>query len=238
MRNATMRRIKQLQPKIWLVTVLVAFATVAEAQTPQTNSNAPPYLTAYVAVLTGLLGFLGSWIGAQIALQSFKRQRAFDKQLDWYERAASAIHSLADYIQVAWTSEENKATAKKLAADWKNVASAHRVLDKIFAESRLYASETAVREITTITRRVQEIANKTAVFDPKTFEPDTRDELLGEIDELSNFLEDSLPSLVEEGRIHLGIDRVSFWDRLKSYSKSMLLIWDSLTATFKRMHQT
>jgi hypothetical protein len=78
-RNATMRRIKQLQPKIWLVTVLVAFATVAEAQTPQTNSNAPPYLTAYVAVLTGLLGFLGSWIGAQIALQSFKRQRAFDK---------------------------------------------------------------------------------------------------------------------------------------------------------------
>jgi hypothetical protein len=220
-RNAVARCAEQLQLMFWLLAATIVAATVANAETSAPTATGPPYLSVYIAILTGLLGFFGSWIGAHVALLNFKRQRAFDKQLDWYERAAGAIHSLADYIQVALTSEENKEPAKKLEADWKNVQSAHRVLDKIFVESRLYASESAIRDITKITRKVQKVANQTEAFDPTTFKPGTRGELLGEIDRLSNFLEDASPSLVEEGRIHLGIDRVSFLHRLKSLSKSV-----------------
>jgi hypothetical protein len=55
---------------------------------PTTN----PYVQVYAAIASGLMGFIGSWLGAQIALLSFKRQRAFDKQLDWYDRATRALH--------------------------------------------------------------------------------------------------------------------------------------------------
>jgi hypothetical protein len=86
----------------WVTFGLSTIATTAWADTP--SPCAPSYLSIYVALLTGMLGFLGSWMGAHIALLNFKRQRAFDKQLDWYERAVSAIHSMAEKIQIAYTS--------------------------------------------------------------------------------------------------------------------------------------
>jgi hypothetical protein len=36
-----------------------------------------PYVPLYAAIASGLMGFIGSWLGAQIALSNFKRQRAF-----------------------------------------------------------------------------------------------------------------------------------------------------------------
>jgi hypothetical protein len=54
---------------------IVAILTLAGIVTPALadETRGSPYLTAYVALLTGVLGFVGSWIGAYVALANFKR---------------------------------------------------------------------------------------------------------------------------------------------------------------------
>jgi hypothetical protein len=42
-------------------------------------------------VVPGLLSLIGAYLGALIALRSFKKQRAFDRRLDWYQRAVSQL---------------------------------------------------------------------------------------------------------------------------------------------------
>jgi hypothetical protein len=72
----------------------------------------------YAAALTAAAGFLGSWVGAQLALLSFKRQRAFDKQLDWYERADKSLQELIEKIEIALTFQDEKGTP---AADLRGI---------------------------------------------------------------------------------------------------------------------
>jgi len=182
-------------------------ATNALAEGTQQNSTVSPYLTVYVAIVTALFGFVGSWLGAQVALLSFKRQRAFDKQLDWYERAARAIYSLAEKIQIAGTSEDNAATPSALEKQWRDVQHAHLVVDRISQEAKLYASNTAVVQIDQIAKKVQKLADETEAFDPPLIKASLRKEMIEKIYQLSLYLEKAAPPLLSEGRLHLGIDR-------------------------------
>jgi hypothetical protein len=160
-----------------------------------------------------LLGFIGSWMGAQIALLSFKRQRAFDKQLDWYERAAGAIHSMRDKIQIAYTFEKEKTEPDTLKGLWQSVQGAHVDLDRLALESALYADDKTITLMTAIAEKVQQVANKTEAFDPPRIKSD-KNKLLEEIFNLSTYLQDESKPLLQQGRIHLEIDRQPFWHRL------------------------
>jgi hypothetical protein len=208
------------------VTFAIVIASIVVITPALAADGAPPYLSAYVAVLTGLLGFIGSWIGAQIGLTNFKRQRAFDKRLEWYERAFGAVHSMAEKIQIACTSEANKEPPEKLNEQWRDVQLAHRVVDRVSLEAPLYGTYRAIAQMKKIARTVQEVADKTEAFDPPKFpksaggqegeegKPSSQ-ELLDEIEWLGEHLEKSLPALVGEGRKHLGINRRLFWNRLR-----------------------
>jgi|GEM_PF-4652571 len=176
------------------------------------------YLNASLSLLTGVLGFLGSWIGAQVALANFKRQRAFDKQLDWYERAVAAIHSLAEKIIVAVNAEDDERPADILATKWVEVQLAHRALDRVAQEAPLYASAGALGEIIKIQKKVQEIANKTMAFDPPNFPKQSdRFKLIKRIYSLGEYLEKASSPLLHEGRIHLGIGRPSLRERTQTF---------------------
>jgi len=59
-----------------------------------------PWATVIAALVAA---FLGSAIGAIAALSRFKRERAFDRQLDWYERMIRALHDMALRIDIAVT---------------------------------------------------------------------------------------------------------------------------------------
>jgi hypothetical protein len=162
-----------------------------------------------VAVVTAVFGFLGSWLGASFALQSFKRQRAFDKQLDWYERAAQAIFRLAETIQVADTYQDEKGTPPtQLKKRWQEVQSAHLQILRVAHDARLFASKNAVAQMNRIVKHVQKVADLTEAFDPPKIKDDeNREDLLWKIYNLSEFLENSAPPLLAEGRAHLGIDQ-------------------------------
>src|SRR5882762_935006 len=79
------RRLVSLGPIRAVIVLTYALIVIFSAMTtPAVAADTSPYVQFSVALLTGVLGFVGSWIGAQVALTNFKKQRAFDKQLEWY----------------------------------------------------------------------------------------------------------------------------------------------------------
>ena len=138
----------------------------------------PSYIPLYAALATGVLGFVGSWLGAQIGLSSFRRQRAFDKQLDWYERAIRAINELAEAIEIADTFQNEKSTNREtLAGLWSGVQSAHLRIGRIEQEAALFASPKAVQEIFRINEFVQDTADRSEAFDPPKIKASDREEI-------------------------------------------------------------
>lgn len=165
------------------------------------------YISLVIPVITGLLGFLGAWLGARLALANFKKQKAFDKQLDWYERASLAIYSMAEAIQIADTFQsDKKSSAEDLAENWRAVQRAHLELDRMSHDATLYGSHVAKELLDKISKKVQKLSNETDGFTPVNIPASKRQEALIEIYQLSTFLEKSSPALLAEARKHLGID--------------------------------
>jgi hypothetical protein len=166
----------------------------------------------YAAALTAAAGFIGSWVGARLALSSFKQQRAFDKQLDWYERADESLQEVIEKIEVALTFQEQKGTpAAHLKGNWGAVQSAHLRIDRIASQAALFASPDASEQISSAAMLVQEVADKTEAFDPLDIkEGKKRDEALELIGSLPDQLREMQKQLIIEARRHLGFDTGGF----------------------------
>ncbi len=211
------------QPVRMIIYLICAFTIASNTMIgPALAADTPPYVQISLALMTGLLGFIGSWIGAQVALGNFRKQRAFDKQLDWYERAVTAIHAMAEKIIIAVNYEDEQRSSKVLAAQWREVQLAHRAIDRVAQEAPLYATDNALAVIAEIQKKVQDVADKTTAFDPPKF-PEGADKykLLKKIYALGEFLEGASPPLLREGRLHLGIGRTNFWQRISGRSNAL-----------------
>jgi TPR repeat protein len=159
----------------------------------------------YAAIASGLMGFIGSWLGAQIALSNFKRQRAFEKQLDWYERAARALNDLAEKIDIAATFQDQPQTPQEdLHGHWSAVQQAHLELSRAAQDAALYASDAALKHLSGINKMVQEVADKTDAFDPPNIVVD-KEKSMSAIYNLPAKLEKGREPLLLEARRHLGL---------------------------------
>lgn len=168
-----------------------------------------------LVIVPGLLGFVGSWIGARIALSGFRRQRAFDKRLDWYERAAKSLRHLAQRIEIAMTFQrEEDVDPEFLEKLWRQIQSAHLDLDEIVHEAGFYGSAAAIALMNKIGHTVQGVADSTEAFDPDAIGEELRDAALEKVDGLVARLRKAHAPLVAEGRRHLGLDEVSWMGRL------------------------
>jgi hypothetical protein len=178
-------------------------------------------LKVILAVLPGLLGFVGSWIGAQIAMSSFKRQRAFDKQLDWYERAAHSLRDLAQKIEIAVTFQEEQGTSPEhLGRVWRDVQNAHLELDRLAHEAGFYGSTAAMSLITGISEAVQEVADQTAAFDVGELRGKKKQDALALITGLPERLIETHGPLVAEGRRQLRLDPSGWIMRWREWASS------------------
>jgi TPR repeat protein len=166
----------------------------------------------YAAALTAAAGFIGSWIGAQLALSNFKKQRAFDKQLDWYEKADERLQDLIEKIEIALTyQEEQGIPAANRTANWEDVQGAHLHIDRIASQAALFASPIATRLISTAAALVQTVADKTEAFDPPIIKDEKKkSEALKLIDTLPDKLRKTERQLIIEARRHLGFDAGGF----------------------------
>ena len=156
-------------------------------------------------VLAALIAaFVGSWVGAQLALSGFKKQRAFDRQLDWYERIIRGLHYMALRIDIAVTLKDDPTTTREVLAEvWEKVQSAHIDLEKLTSEGPLYGSQDAAKRTRHISEAVQKVAEKTEAFDPVNHKLTKHQMEL--IVDLAEELRRASKPLALEARTHLGI---------------------------------
>jgi hypothetical protein len=202
-------------PKLAALVSYILIGLTAAAHAEGTSSSA-----YFPAILSGILGFVGSLIGANFALRNFKRQRTFDKQLDWYERAAKAIYTLAEKIEIARTfqdelpkadEEARKDAEANLRRRWVDVQTAQLVIGRVTKESRFFATAKAIAWMEKIDRRVQKVADASEAFDPPEIEEAIRKEALEEVYCLVDWLNKACPPLIAEGVAHLGLDSGGSW---------------------------
>jgi hypothetical protein len=94
----------------------------------------------------GFSAFLGSAIGAVAALSRFKHERAFDRQLDWYERMIRALHDMALRIDIAVTFKDDPSTSREVLFQvWEKVQTTQIELERLVSEAPLYASREAAK---------------------------------------------------------------------------------------------
>jgi TPR repeat protein len=185
----------------------------------------------YAAAVTAAAGFIGSWIGAQLALSSFKRQRAFDKQLDWYERADRYLQEMIEKIDIALTFQEQPGIpAADLKGHWAAVQGAHLKIDRIGSQGAFFASAVAAEQISSAADLVQKVADKTEAFDPPFIKDGkNRDEALKLIATLPNKLRKMEKPLIVEARRHLGFDTGGF------LVDSLVVLWKWSASVFQRL---
>jgi hypothetical protein len=165
------------------------------------------YAAVYAAALTAAAGFIGSWFGAQLALSGFKQQRAFDKQLDWYERADKSLQEMIEKIEIVLTFQEEGRSSE---GNWSAVQGAQLQIDRIASQAALFASSDANRQISSAAAAVQRVADETAAFDPPRIKKEKRDEALELIGDLPDELRKMQKPLIIEARRHLGFDTRGF----------------------------
>ena len=160
-----------------------------------------PFATILAALIAA---FLGSWLGALTALSRFKKERAFEKQLGWYEEMIKSLHYLAERIEIASTfQEDEKSTSELRTEQWEKVQIAHVRLEASTNEAALYGSAEAAKNCAKISEVVQEVAEETQAFDLPNY-PELVQKL-SLIDELPSKLRRAAKPLAKEARRHLGI---------------------------------
>jgi hypothetical protein len=164
-----------------------------------------PLATILAALIAA---FLGSWLGALVAFSRFKKERAFDRQLDWYERMLKAVHELAQRIEIAMTFQRESQTAADLLLKvWRDVQGAHLQLDSIASEATLFGSTGAGKIAEKLSTFVQDAANETDAFDGLSLPKGGRDKRLALIESLPERLRNEAKPLALEARRHLGLLR-------------------------------
>ena len=156
-------------------------------------------------ILAALIAaFLGSWVGAQVALLRFKKERAFDRQLDWYERMIRGLHHMALRIDIAVTFKDDPTTSPELLTRvWREVQGAHIDLEAVANEAPLYGSQDATKRAARISEAIQKVAEKTEAFDPVNH--DLTKKQVQQIVDLAEELRRASKPLALEARTHLGI---------------------------------
>lgn len=160
-----------------------------------------PIATVLAALIAA---FFGSWVGAQLALSRFKKERAFDRQLDWYERMIRGLHQMALRIDIAVTFKDDPTTSRELLTRvWTEVQGAHIDLEAVANEAPLYGSQDAAKRATRISDEIQKVAEETEAFDPVNHA--LTNEQVELIVDLAEKLRRASKPLALEARTHLGI---------------------------------
>jgi hypothetical protein len=165
-----------------------------------------PYLAPAATVAASLVSaFIGSWFGARAAAARFKQERAFERQLNWYETMIEALHDMAQKIEIARTFIEEPGTeARLLDKVWRDVQEAQLNVERIGNKAALYASAKAVKITRKVVAEMEDIANQTEAFSWQAIK-DRGPAKVDLVEGLVGKLTRAAKPLSEEARNHLGV---------------------------------
>jgi rRNA maturation endonuclease Nob1 len=164
------------------------------------------------AILPALIAaFIGSWVGAQTALSRFKKERAFERRLQWYERMNTSLLDAAKELAVAATIERGieKGIDTESAAltAWSRVQLKHLDVNRVTAEGVLYAKKQSFRTLWDETGALQDLANKTNAFHSLA------GEALQDVEIVKRRLRHAANVLAEDIRAQLGLEALGIHPR-------------------------
>lgn len=161
------------------------------------QSDVPTLLATAVASAVGTA--VAGAIGYSFAVAKFRRERAFDRRLEWYERMLRTLVNFSLELEVAATiAEQAAARAAGGAADWHPVQMAHLEFIRVSAEVYLYGTDGAVALIRRGEAAVQRVADETDAFDSAA-------EYLGTVWALARLLKRVGHLIATDARAHLAL---------------------------------
>jgi hypothetical protein len=146
--------------------------------------------------------FIGSWFGALAALARFRKERAFDRQLDWYERTIRSIYALSEAVSTAMLFEDEQPGT----FDWGNVHQAHLGTLRAINEAELYGSELAKRHSYQVLGLIQRASADSNYYEPRSMMDEAaRESAYARLRGLPLEIMEIARPLAAEARVHMGI---------------------------------
>lgn len=112
-------------------------------------------LSVIQALVAGLFALSGAWFGATLALNRFRRERAFERQLDWYERVSRSLMEVSRLITSVTIAGERE-DDNEAARFWEEAKPSWKRLFEIQAEAPLYASQAGYDALTDLSQRISD----------------------------------------------------------------------------------
>jgi hypothetical protein len=157
-----------------------------------------------------ITAFIGSWFGALAALARFRKERAFDRQLDWYERTIRSIHALSEAVSTAMLFQDEQPGT----FDWGNVHQSHLGTLRAINEAELYGSELAKKYAYDALDLIQSASALSNYYEPRAIIDDAaREAAYAQLRGLPSAVMNIARPLAVEARVHMGI---SVGERLPS----------------------
>jgi surface antigen len=187
-----------------MVSILALLQKTAGSSSP--GLSVASFIAPAATIIAALFGgTAGAWIGAQLALNKFKRERAFDRRLDWHESMIKFLLDMAGKISIACTIEQDiqrgTEPQSRRPSLWIPVQLAHVELTQRALQGAMYATSGGVKLMDSTMHEVQKVADQTQAF------YETVAYLyLGAIAPLITTLRQAAGELATEGRSHLGLE--------------------------------
>jgi hypothetical protein len=160
----------------------------------------------YATVLAALIGaLLGSLVVAWAAWLRFRQERAFDRQLQWYEAIVRAVYVFTQKLEVALTHHAEESNPALIHESWREAQKAQLALERVCFEAPLFGSERAISIVGKIARTVHSVSDATNGIDPPSLEAKARQEAIQLIETLPEKLRQTAEPLALEARSHLSL---------------------------------
>lgn len=162
-----------------------------------------PLLQPAATVTAALIAaFMGSLAGAWTALNRFRRERAFDRQLDWYDKGVLSINGLSESLSVALNFEQEGRGNDGL---WSNVQYKHLEVLRFANEAPIYGTAAAVAAAEAARDRANEGASISNIYEPRMLPDTARAEALKALRSYPATFDNAVLRLAAEARRHLGL---------------------------------
>src|SRR2546425_10147100 len=161
----------------------------------------PPQLATLLASFVA--AFLGSAIVALAALIRFKRERAFDRKVEWLEKIVVVLHQLAYDLHVAATVQREDYPQELKRKLWNDLQKREREFHVIAAQAPLYAYDKVADTVASLSLWVVDVSRLSYGFEVRRARPED----LPKMHVLADDLRSAARPLAEIGRYTLGIGK-------------------------------
>lgn len=162
-----------------------------------------PIATVMAALIAA---FAGSLVGAWAALNRFRLERVFDRQLDWYERGLRSVSGLSEALSVALVFEKEGRGTDEF---WVHVQNRHLEVLRFANEAPIYGTAAAITAANGARVRANQGAAISNIYEPRMLPEPARAEAVAALHGYPPLFDDAVLQIAAQARHHLGLEPLS-----------------------------